>query len=42
MQHSADTVPLSLPALPEQPLVSVLIANYNYGRYIGRTLDVQG
>jgi len=32
-------VPLRLPALPAQPLVSVLVANYNYGHFIGRALD---
>ncbi|MDF5716696.1 MAG: glycosyltransferase [Rhizonema sp. NSF051] len=31
--------PLKLPQLPENPLVSVLIGNYNYARYIGETLD---
>ena len=31
--------PIELPALPEQPLVSILIGNYNYGHYIGRTID---
>ena len=31
--------PIKLPQLPEKPLVSVLIANYNYARYIGETLD---
>ena len=32
-------VPLPLSALPAQPLVSVLIANYNYGHFIDRALD---
>lgn len=31
--------PIELLALPENPLVSVLIANYNYARYIGETLE---
>jgi len=31
--------PIELPKLPENPLVSILIANYNYARYIGETLD---
>ena len=31
--------PLKLPQLPDKPLVSVLIANYNYARYIGETLE---
>ena len=39
MPFDPAIVPLSLPALPEQPLVSVLIPNYNYGHYVGRALD---
>lgn len=39
MSPKALIVPLSLPALPAQPVVSVLIASYNYGHFIGRTLD---
>lgn len=31
--------PMVLPPLPEQPLVSVLIGNYNYGRYIGEAIE---
>ncbi|MDF5720860.1 MAG: glycosyltransferase [Rhizonema sp. PD37] len=31
--------PIKLSPLPNDPLVSVLIANYNYARYIGETLD---
>ncbi len=31
--------PMDLPALPERPLVPVLIANYNYARYIGEAID---
>jgi glycosyltransferase involved in cell wall biosynthesis len=31
--------PMALPPLPEQPLFSVLIPNYNYSRYIGATLQ---
>ncbi len=31
--------PIALPPLPENPLVSVLVANYNYARYISETLD---
>jgi glycosyltransferase involved in cell wall biosynthesis len=31
--------PIDLVSLPENPLVSVLIANYNYARYIGETLE---
>ncbi|GAB1545542.1 hypothetical protein NUACC21_82180 [Scytonema sp. NUACC21] len=31
--------PIELPQLPKNPLVSVLIANYNYERYIEETLE---
>jgi glycosyltransferase involved in cell wall biosynthesis len=31
--------PIKLPQLPDTPLVSVLIANYNYAQYIGETLE---
>ncbi|MBW4630345.1 MAG: glycosyltransferase [Iphinoe sp. HA4291-MV1] len=31
--------PIELPKLPENPLVSILIANYNYAKFIGETLD---
>lgn len=31
--------PLHLPPLPEKPLVSVLIANYNYAQYIGEAIE---
>jgi glycosyltransferase involved in cell wall biosynthesis len=31
--------PIQLPHLPDTPLVSVLIGNYNYARYIGETLE---
>lgn len=31
--------PMELAPLPENPLVSVLIANYNYGRYIGEAIE---
>jgi hypothetical protein len=31
--------PIKLPQLPDNPLVSVLIANYNYARYISQTLE---
>ncbi len=37
---STDTLkPLELTPLSTQPLVSVLVPNYNYSRYIGETLD---
>ncbi len=31
--------PIELPPLPTRPLVSVLMANYNYGRYIGEAIE---
>jgi glycosyltransferase involved in cell wall biosynthesis len=31
--------PIKLPQLPDSPLVSVIIANYNYDRYINETLE---
>lgn len=31
--------PMVLPGLPEQPLVSVIIANYNYERFISETIE---
>jgi glycosyltransferase involved in cell wall biosynthesis len=31
--------PIALPPLPATPLVSVLIANYNYGRFLGQALE---
>ncbi len=31
--------PINLPKLPNQPLVSVLIANYNYASYIGEAIE---
>jgi glycosyltransferase involved in cell wall biosynthesis len=31
--------PIDLRPLPNEPLVSVLIATYNYGRYVGEALD---
>ncbi|GAB1545543.1 hypothetical protein NUACC21_82190 [Scytonema sp. NUACC21] len=30
--------PIKLLQLPEKPLFSILIANYNYAKYIGETL----
>jgi glycosyltransferase involved in cell wall biosynthesis len=35
----ASIQPISLPPLPPQPLVSVLIANYNYARFLPAALD---
>jgi glycosyltransferase involved in cell wall biosynthesis len=35
-----DTLqPIALPPLADNPLVSVLVPNYNYARYIGESLD---
>jgi N-acetylglucosaminyldiphosphoundecaprenol N-acetyl-beta-D-mannosaminyltransferase len=31
--------PLALPSLPGSPLISVLVANYNYGRFLGQALE---
>src|ERR1700687_2252666 len=31
--------PLALPSLPNGPFVSVLVANYNYGRFLGQALE---
>jgi len=31
--------PLALPSLPDGPFVSVLVANYNYGRFLGQALE---
>ncbi|MBD0304343.1 MAG: glycosyltransferase [Tolypothrix sp. T3-bin4] len=31
--------PIELPKLPENPLISILIANYNYEKYIGETIE---
>lgn len=43
MQQKVDNLdnlkPIELPLLPQNPLVSILVPNYNYARYIGETLD---
>ena len=31
--------PIELLPLPAEPLVSILISNYNYGRYIGESIQ---
>ncbi len=31
--------PLDLPELPERPLVSVIMGNYNYERYVGQAIE---
>jgi glycosyltransferase involved in cell wall biosynthesis len=38
-QQQFDFSPMPLPSLPERPLVSVLIANLNYDRYLPLALD---
>jgi glycosyltransferase involved in cell wall biosynthesis len=35
----ASLEPLTLAALPSEPLVSILVANYNYEKYIGQTIE---
>ncbi len=37
--QTGELKPLELPQLLDSPLVSVLIANYNYARYLGKALD---
>jgi glycosyltransferase involved in cell wall biosynthesis len=37
--NTRDFAPIQLAPLPERPLVSVLIPSYNYGRYVGITLQ---
>jgi len=36
---AVDLMPLDLTPLPENPLVSVLVSNYNYARYIAETIQ---
>ncbi len=36
--QSLSLKPIELSPLPEQPLVSILVSNYNYGRFIGDTI----
>jgi glycosyltransferase involved in cell wall biosynthesis len=31
--------PIELLRLPAEPLVSILVSNYNYGRYIGESIQ---
>jgi glycosyltransferase involved in cell wall biosynthesis len=38
-QSILELRPMELPPLSENPLVSVLVANYNYARYIGDALE---
>ena len=37
--HTLGESPLPLSRLPERPLVSILVANYNYERFIGSALN---
>ncbi len=37
--NNAILSPLPLASLPDNPLVSVLIANYNYAQYLGEAID---
>lgn len=37
--QSEQIQPLELPPLPEAPLVSILVPNYNYARYIGEAIE---
>jgi glycosyltransferase involved in cell wall biosynthesis len=37
--NTRDFAPMQLAPLPDRPLVSVLIPSYNYGRYVGMTLQ---
>jgi len=37
--QNKELQPMQLPQLPENPLISVLVPNYNYARYIGQTLE---
>ncbi len=36
---SPTLAPIPLRALPEQPKVSILVSNYNYGEYIGQSIE---
>lgn len=37
--HSSALRPIELGSLPDRPLVSILITNYNYGKYLGDALE---
>lgn len=39
LRQSTVLEPISLASLPARPLVSILIANYNYETYIGHTIE---
>jgi Glycosyl transferase family 2 len=36
---TTELEPIELPILPDEPLVSVLVSNYNYGRFVGHALE---
>jgi glycosyltransferase involved in cell wall biosynthesis len=38
-ETTSGLYPIGLLPLPEEPLVSILISNYNYGRYIGESIQ---
>ena len=38
-KKNANQIPMYLPFLPSLPLVSVLVANFNYGKYIGEAIE---
>lgn len=37
--QARELKPIELPQMPETPLISVLIANYNYARYLGEAIE---
>lgn len=37
--NAAQLKAIDLPALPDRPLISVIIANYNYGQYVGEAIE---
>jgi glycosyltransferase involved in cell wall biosynthesis len=37
--QTCDSIRVALDPLPERPLVSILISNYNYGRYLGDAIE---
>ncbi|WP_366519220.1 glycosyltransferase, partial [uncultured Thermanaerothrix sp.] len=40
MEHKLEKLkPMPLGRLADEPLVSVLMPNYNYGRYIGEAIE---
>jgi glycosyltransferase involved in cell wall biosynthesis len=39
LKKSTELEPIPLSALPDRPLVSILVANYNYEKYIAQTIE---